>query len=260
MRSGLLDARGLERLYGRYNHRRHRSSDPIEFVYRYAEPCDREVAALVTSSLAFGTVKQIRESVARALAPLGGSPAGFIADAPPGRLCKVYRGFKHRWIAGDDMAALLGGMRSIMALHGTLGKCFAASIEERDRDVAPAAHRFVSGIRNRSEGFRRCLLPSPIDGSACKRLFLFLRWMVRRDEIDTGLWSGVPASMLLVPLDTHLYRLAVTLGFTSRRTPDLEAVREVTARFRKIAPEDPVKYDFALAHEGMRGRGTADHE
>ncbi len=252
-RVGRLDARRLERLYERYNRPRHRAGDPVEFVYRYADPLDREVAAVVASSLAFGTVKQIRASVARALEPLGPSPAGFLAGASSERLRATYRGFRHRWIAGEDMAALLSGLRGAMESHGSLGGLFAASIGDRDPDVGGAAARFVEDIRRRGGGFRRCLLPSPEDGSACKRLFLLLRWMVRRDEIDAGLWSGIPAAMLLVPLDTHMYRIARHFGLTKRRSADLATVRDVTDAFRAFAPEDPVKYDFALTHEGMSG-------
>ncbi len=252
-RSGRLDPRGLERLYRRYNRRSWRSSDPVEFAHRYSDPRDREVAAIVASSLAFGGVAQIRASAARALEPLGASPAALLADASPARLAALYRGFRHRWITGDDLAGLLGGVRGAMAAHGSLGGLFAGSIEDRDADAVLPSERFVDEIRRRGGPFRACLLPSPRDGSACKRLFLFLRWMVRRDEIDTGLWGDVPPSMLLVPLDTHLHRAALRLGLTRRAAADLRTALEVTGGFRRIAPDDPAKYDFALAHAGMGG-------
>lgn len=245
----------LEGLYREYNDRRWRASDPVEHVHRYGSALDREIAALVASSLAFGGVRQIRSSVQRALAALGPSPADFLECASPARIERVLEGFRHRWIAGADLAGMLRGARSAIAAYGSLGELFRSRLDAGDADTEPAAGRFVGEIRRRGGGFRPCLLPDPGSGSACKRLHLMLRWMIRSDEIDTGLWTGVPASMLLVPLDVHTHRAARALGLTRRRAADRAAVREVTAAFRTISPEDPAKYDFALAHAGMRGAG-----
>ena len=98
----------------------------------------------------------------------------------------------------------------------------------------------------------RFFLPSPEDGSTCKRLNLFLRWMVRPDDgVDMGLWHGVSPSQLVIPLDTHVSRISISMGLTGRRTVDWKMAREVTARLRAIEPRDPVKYDFALCRLGM---------
>ena len=117
--------------------------------------------------------------------------------------------------------------------------------------MGPAAGRFARTQFDMSGGYRQCLLPSPESGSACKRLNLFLRWMVRSDAVDPGGWSGVSPAMLIVPLDTHMHRIAAKLGLTKRRAADFRAAREVTGAFRTIAPEDPVKYDFALTRLGI---------
>jgi len=256
-RAAVRDA--LEGLYARYNDRRYISSDPLEFVYRYERSEDREIAGLVASSLAFGAVPQIRASVARALEVLGNAPAEYCRGASPGALISAFRGFKHRWITGDDMASLLFGAGRASREHGSLGALFTSMLEERDTDAVPATARFVAVLRGKSEGFRACLLPSPESGSACKRLNLFLRWMVRRDAVDPGLWSGVPPSMLLVPLDTHMYRISMRLGLTGRKTADLAAAQEITEGFRALAPEDPVKYDFALTRLGIL-KGAREEE
>ncbi len=95
------------------------------------------------------------------------------------------------------------------------------------------------------------LLPSPGKGSACKRLNLFLRWMVRSDDVDPGGWSGVDAGKLIVPLDTHMHRMGLEVGLTRRKQADMQAALEVTRAFRTIAPEDPVRYDFALTRLGI---------
>ena len=241
----------LERLYAKYNDRRFIQSDPVAFVHLYEEPRDREIVALVASSLAFGTVKQIKGSVARVLEMLGGEPADRVASSSPSDLAFAMRGFRHRWITGGDMASLLAGAGAAMREHGSLGGLFRSKLEEGESDTAPAAGRFARALRDLGGGYRQCLLPSPESGSACKRLNLFLRWMVRSDEVDPGGWSWLPPAMLLVPLDTHMRRISAELGLMKRRTADLEAAREVTEAFRRISPEDPVKYDFALTRLGM---------
>lgn len=122
-----------------------------------------------------------------------------------------------------------------------------------DETVLDALSKFAGELSRRAGGCRRGLVPSPCKGSACKRLNLFMRWMVRRDEVDPGGWSGVPPSKLVVPLDTHMFRICSTMGLTRRKQADLRTAREITDRFREIAPGDPVRYDFALTRLGMRG-------
>lgn len=246
-----LDRDELERLYVRYNDRRFIATDPVELVHRYESPRDCEIAALIASSLAFGTVKQIRGSAEQALAILGERPADRVADSSPGGLDRDFRGFRHRWITGADMASLLGGARRAIGEYGSLGALFGSLVERGDVDVAPAAGRFARALRGAGGGYRQCLLPSPESGSACKRLNLFLRWMVCSDSVDPGGWHGISPSLLLVPLDTHMHRFALRHGLTSRRAADLKAAREVTAAFREVSPDDPVKYDFALTRLGM---------
>lgn len=248
--TGLREA--LERLYRRYNRRSFIDPDPLRFLYDYDDLRDREVAALVASSLAFGNVKQITRSVTSVLAAMGSSPADFLSSASPAALEKAFSDFKHRWIKAGDLCSLLAGARRIMAGYGSLGSCFREMTDASDEDVVPALIRFVGEMAR--DGGASCggLLPSPCRGSACKRLNLFLRWMVRRDRVDPGGWSFVSPAKLLVPLDTHMFNFSRALGLTGRRQADLKTAREVTGSFREIAPEDPVRYDFALTRLGIR--------
>jgi uncharacterized protein (TIGR02757 family) len=112
----------------------------------------------------------------------------------------------------------------------------------------------------RELGAEECtsLLPLPERGSACKRLNLFLRWMVRRDEVDPGGWRRIPRSALVIPMDVHMHRIAVAFGLTTRRQADMRAAREVTEAFRVVSPEDPTRYDFALTRQGILGRSAAE--
>jgi uncharacterized protein (TIGR02757 family) len=239
----------LDELYDRYTWRRYVSGDPLVFLYDFADVRDREIVALVASSLAYGNVKQIERSIDRALQIMGSGPRQFIMNSTRQSLEYAFAGFKHRWTTGEDLSELLFGARGAVREHGSLEACFMEGFDEAEGDVAPALARFVDRIL---PGARNRILPSPCKGSACKRLNLFLRWMVREDRVDPGGWSGVPKSMLLVPLDTHIHRVCSSMGMSTRRAADLKTVREITEAFRRISPEDPVKYDFALTRLSMR--------
>lgn len=239
----------LEALRERYNRRAYVSPDPLQFLYEYDDPADRDVVGILASSLAFGNVTQILRSITAALEHLA-SPADDVRSLGREALRRRLCGFKHRYVTGEELADTLYGAGQLMNRYGTLGDCFTALLAPEDATVLPGMARFVSELR-RASGARSYLVPSPEDGSACKRLNLYLRWMVRRDDVDPGGWS-VPASMLVVPLDTHLHRLALALGLTRRRSADLKAALEVTEAFRTMAPEDPVRYDFALTRLGIR--------
>jgi len=240
----------LEKFYQKYNRREFVHPDPLEFLYNYDDPADREIVGLVASSLAYGRVAQILKSVSTALAPMGGSPHEFILDSTPHSLAKAYSGFKHRFTASDDLAALLAGIRSALKKHGSLKECFSSKIDDKDITFLPALSLFVDEITDSNCGC--CYLaPSPKQGSACKRLNLFLRWMVRRDDVDPGGWDELPKSKLVVPLDTHMFRIATAQGMTLRKQADLKTAVEMTEAFRIFAPEDPVKYDFSLTRPGI---------
>jgi uncharacterized protein (TIGR02757 family) len=245
-------ARALEDLYSRYNWKRYVNPDPLYFLYDYDDVRDREIVGLIASSLAFGTVGQIMKSIEKVLAPMGESPLDFVMNTRPAVLRRVLEGFRHRWADASDMEFLLGGVASAIERHGSLEDCFLAGFSYDDDDIVPAMTRFSSELVCGGSEAGTCLMPDPCRKSACKRLNLLLRWMVRKDRVDPGGWDRIPASKLVVPLDVHMFRFAALLGFTERKRADLSAAREITAAFRKIFPEDPVKYDFALTRLGIR--------
>lgn len=243
-------------MYDRYNHREFVHPDPLEFLYEYPVPDDREVAAVVASSLAFGRVAHILKSVSTVLLAMGPSPAGFLASSSTRSLGLAFKGFKHRWTTGEQLAGTLAGVRRVIEEHGSLNACFISGLAPDDETVVPALCAFSRELSlARGSGGPSCeyLLPSPEGGSACKRMNLLLRWMVRCDEVDPGGWTGVPASKLVVPIDTHMHRIGLAMGFTKRKQADLRAALEITAAFAEIAPDDPVRYDFCLTRLGIRG-------
>jgi uncharacterized protein (TIGR02757 family) len=242
----------LERLYAGYHRRDLVDPDPLVFLYGYKDIRDREIVGLVASSLAYGRVRQIMDSVASALAPMGSSPFGFLMASPSKTLDETYRHFRHRFTSGRELVFLLRGARRAIEEHGSLHACFCKGLHLGDETVLPALSSFVAALHRCEGTCRKGFLPSPDEGSACKRWHLFLRWMVRQDEVDPGGWTGVPLSSLVVPLDTHMHRIGRELGLTRRRQADQEAALEITRAFRKIVPEDPVRYDFVLTRIGIR--------
>jgi uncharacterized protein (TIGR02757 family) len=244
-------AQNLCQLYETYNHREFVHPDPLEFLYDYKDLRDREIVGLVASSLAYGGVRQILKGVKSVLVRME-SPHAFLQDSSRESLMTTFQNFKYRFTTGEELAMMLYGIKRVVDDHGSLQACFVNALRDNDETVIPALSVLVKELSAVFESRPRSLLPSPTAGSACKRLNLFLRWMVRRDEVDPGGWDDVPASKLIVPLDTHMHRISLQLRLTERKQANLKAACEITAAFRTIEPEDPVRYDFSLTRLGIR--------
>jgi uncharacterized protein (TIGR02757 family) len=241
----------LDDVYRRYNRRGFIRPDPLQFVLDYDDDHDRAIVALVASCLAYGRVAHILRSVSRVLALLGPGPAEFVKTSEVDELRKLLGDFRHRFAAGCEVADLLGAAGAMLRRHGSLEAAFCRELDDGDRTVVPALGRFVDALQAAGAP-RTHLLPTPAGGSACKRLHLLLRWMARRDDVDPGPWRSVPTEKLVIPLDTHMHRIARSLGATQRNSADLVTALEVTEAFRRIRPDDPVRYDFALTRLGIR--------
>lgn len=250
----------LNRLYARYNRREYVHPDPLEFLYRFPARRDREIAGLIAACLAYGRVGQILKSVSAVLEPMGESPHDFLAAARIPEIRATYAHVVHRFATGDHITALLAGIKSVIKTYGSLYDCFLDGFSPADESTLPALTRFtdrlhsaagISGIGNNSNSVGH-LIPCPAKKSACKRLHLYLRWMVREDAVDPGGWDRIPAAKLLVPVDIHMHRIGRMLNLTSRSQADLKTAVEITEGFRKWAPDDPVRFDFALTRFGIR--------
>ncbi len=240
----------LEEIYRKYNKRAYVSPDPLEFLYHFTDPKDQEIVGVVCATLAYGRVETIVKKVAQALAPLGKAPRETLLSLSSRDLESMYNGFKHRFHTGQDMARLLWNMKGLILEYDSLGESFRHFLDISKGDLLGGLGHFVDALTNGARG--RFLFPDPRKGSASKRLFLYLRWMVRCDEVDPGCWKGlVSPGAILVPLDTHLYSIGRHLGFTKRKSADLRAATEITQAFKEIEPEDPVKYDFCLTRFGI---------
>ena len=257
--NNLLLKTSLDRLYADFNYP-DSATDPIHIVRRFERPDDREIVGFCAAALAFGRVASVLQSIERLLTVLGPRPAAFVRAFEP-RQAPSFAGLGHRWIRAADLVALIEVLRGMLERSGTVERFFADGHTAGARDVGAALDSFSQralalagrkGVRRSKQAPGVCyFFPRPSAGSACKRLNLFLRWMVRRDALDLGVWSAVPASALVVPLDTHVIRVGRCLRLTRYQTAGWAMAREITESLRALDPEDPVKYDFSLCHLGM---------
>jgi uncharacterized protein (TIGR02757 family) len=253
----------LERLYREFDYGARIARDAIEFPLRYTTADDREVVALLTACLAYGRVDlfgRALDGVLRAMAP---SPAAFVREFDPDRDGAAFAGFVYRFNRPPDVVAFCVAVRDLLTHHGTLEKAFAVGDLEPAGPIGPALDRFARAFwdaevrdffpRGRlSRGYRH-LFPLPSAGGPCKRWHLFLRWVVRREPPDLGLWTSVSPARLLMPVDTHIESMSRAIGLTRRQSRNWKMAEEITARLAALDPADPVKYDFALCHTRMSG-------
>ena len=248
----------LEGLYEKYNRAELIKPDPLQFVYKYSEPADMEIAGFLAADLAYGRVQQIEKSLTRLFALMGDSPWAFVLNFDDvGR--KTLAPFKHRFTTGDDISDLLTLLRRVLLKYGSIEQFFLRSYDPTDANIVPALTKFCASLCQMyaaehngqvSRGLNY-LLASPERHSPCKRLNLFLRWMVRSDSVDAGLWKSVDKAKLIVPVDVHMGRLCRILGLYTQKTASLAAALKITESFLEIEPADPVKYDFALSRMGI---------
>jgi uncharacterized protein (TIGR02757 family) len=264
-------ARSLAALLERFERRFDRSArlafDPVELPRRYVRAADQEVAGLFAAALAYGRADLFKPQVEGVLAEMGPSPARFCEELATKPRPGVFAAFRYRFNVPADVAALAAAAGHVRVTRGALGARFADLLRETAGEPEPlrgALARFARELReappalallgDRGPRGLAHLLPDPRLSGACKRWNLYLRWMVRGpDEVDLGTWKGIPRSSLIVPLDTHVARIARYLGLTDRRDMTWRTAEEITASMRRLDPEDPVRFDFALCHLGMSG-------
>jgi uncharacterized protein (TIGR02757 family) len=261
--------------------------DPLQLVLRYDDPRDQEVAGLLAAAFAYGRADIVVANVGRVLDRMAPSPYRYLTTFDPAEGKRRFAGFAHRFHKTPELVALLSCVAAALREHGTLGALFRVCYDEADRDIGPSLTRFVraligaqddpachsepakprrgearrgiprprSGSRASARGSSRkaldYLLTSPSNGSACKRMNLFLRWMVRRTPPDLGIWSFVDPSKLVMPVDTHVHRIATFLGLNNRKSADWKTARALTDRLVQFDPADPVRYDFAICRLGI---------
>ncbi len=236
-------------------------SDPIWIVRRFERPEDQEVVAFCAAALAFGRVASVLNSIEGMLKVMGPSPAAYVRAFDPARDRHAFGHLVHRWTKGADLAALVWLLHQMLAQSGSIEGFFLDGLAPDAIDVGEALESFsrralaldrtaVYGRAKPKPGVAY-FFSKPSSGGACKRLNLFLRWMVRLDRVDLGAWKRVRPAQLIVPLDTHVIRVGRCLRLTKYKSPGWRMAADITKSLRALDPQDPVRFDFSLCHVGM---------
>jgi uncharacterized protein (TIGR02757 family) len=249
----------LDNLYLQYK-RKHSSRDPVWILQRFSDPRDIEIMGLITASYSYGQVNLINKFTRKLLSRIGSKPYEFTINFTNGKDKKYLGGLNYRFNSEEDLISLFNAAHNAVSRHGSLKNLFLKSYRDDSENIVDALSDFISALNklsnhtNRTErNYFNFLLANPSNKSTCKRMNLYLRWMVRKDEIDTGVWSEVSTSKLIMPVDVHVARISKCLKLVHRKSVDLKFALELTENLKKFDREDPVKYDFSLCHIGIDG-------
>ena len=233
--------------------------DPIRFPRRFTRESDREIVALFAALMAYGRVSAIGDAMESVLRRNGDHPSQLCAQDSEEAGRQRFSGFVYRVTRGVDLARLWLGLGALLREHGSI----LSALQRFDTDHAPDFRnmlgKFRAEIMNRTPSFEdrrgfKHFMPNPTGGSAIKRYNMLMRWMVRGPEaVDIGDWNILGTHRLVLPLDTHTHSIARKLGLTERVQANWQTTAEITDILRMLCPEDPVRYDFALAHLGISG-------
>jgi uncharacterized protein (TIGR02757 family) len=235
--------------------------DPLQFPHQYKDEKEIEAMAFISSVIAYGTVAQIINTLNKIVGIMNNQPYKFILNSEKKNLNEKFGGLKHRFYNGNDISTFFLTLQKVYDRHSSLKNMFLKNYNESEPNLKSGISAFskemlntayaVNGKKELSYGVKY-MFPLPAKGSACKRMNLFLRWMVRKDKLDFGFWNEIPAGKLIIPVDTHIAKIARRLKLTSRNVVSWNMAEEITEELKRFDPTDPVKYDFALCHIGMR--------
>ncbi len=248
----------LDALVQRYEHPAFIADDPISIPHGFDDPRDQEVIGLFAALLAWGQRKTILNKMAELCERMRYRPYHFVQSFSLERDSAALAGFKHRTFQPPDALWLVQALQAMLARFGTLENAFAHHLPPDALDVEPAIQGFSDTLLSMLPETPRRVhkhVARPARGSACKRLCMYLRWVVRPGPVDFGIWSAITPAQLILPLDVHAGRQARALGLVGRRQDDWRAARQLTETCRHLNPSDPARYDYAFF-----GVGAAGHE
>ena len=232
-------------------------NDAIAPALKYKTKKNKELVAFICAIFAYGKVDQIKKSVFKILKPMGKNPLKWLKDTTPNTIYKTYKGWKHRFNNHQDLYDLLVLLRHIYLKSESIEKYFKP---KKSESAFLFLNRFMDGFLDLNPRVKpkihkkksfKYLFPKPSNGSACKRLNLYLRWMVRESEMDLNLWNSFDKKNLVIPLDTHVMRQSIKLGITNRKTASWKTALDITNFLKKLDPLDPTRFDFAICHIGI---------
>ncbi|MBK8946009.1 MAG: TIGR02757 family protein [Ignavibacteriae bacterium] len=232
--------------------------DPIIFPRKFRLESDIEISAFISSIFAYGTVTQIINSLEKIHSLIGNSPTDYFQNFDKKKHQNFFKTFKHRFYSGEDVIKLFQIIQYILKEYESIKHLFLLYYFDQDKNIKNSLSFFSKNLIEISERISpttksvRFMFSDPFSGSACKRMNLYLRWMVRSDEIDFGIWKAVKKKQLVIPVDTHIAKLSKSLGLTKHENVSWQMAEDITENLKKFDSEDPVKYDFAICHIGMR--------
>lgn len=247
----------FEELTARFQKEDFIETDPVMYLHRHAAQRDSELVGFISALFSYGSVVLIKRAIETILEPMGAHPHQFIIQFDASK--KYWQGFSHRFHKEHHVIALMEWLQSVLREHKTLEAYFRKKFSESgsfEGMMNAVAHDFERANARRLDHGLRFLINAPEKGSTCKRMLMFLRWMVRKDEIDRGYWAWLSPSQLIIPVDTHIARISWHLRLRSgklKRAANWKMALEITESLRNIIPDDPVKVDFALTRLGILG-------
>ena len=248
----------LDDLYLSYKHK-FSSKDPVWNLHRFGNEQDIELAGLITAVYTYGSIDLINRFIELFLNRINFKPYEFIINFSKHKDKKFLKGLNYRFNSENDIISLVQAINKVLVSHRSLKELFISGYANDDKNILPALANFSKEINRQlpspsGRGLRsypHYMVSNPAAGSASKRMNLFLRWMIRRDEIDLGIWNTIPACKLIMPVDTHIARVSKKLELVKRKSIDIKFAIELTETLKKFDPIDPVKYDFSLCHVGI---------
>lgn len=257
----------LDKLAQKYETKEFFYDDPIGIPNRFENKKDKEIAGFISSLVAYGRREVFIKKLKQLLEIAQNEPYNFITNFEP----KILRNFNYRFGKPDDFAQIFNILKDLYNSGSSLEELFKYGYENthhpsfghplqqgaRNKNFnmfIPVTDYFYSRAKdNTATGFK-FMIPDARKGSAMKRMCMYLRWMVRKGTVDFGIWDFMPASELLIPLDTHVARISREMGLLTRNTNDFQAVVELTENLKKFDSQDPIKYDFAIFGYGVNNK------
>ena len=232
--------------------------DPLIFPKRFSNEMDIELSAFISSVFAYGNVTQIINTLERIHTLFGDNPTDFVQNFNPSKHKLFFKEIKHRFYTGADIKQLFVILKYVLAEYESLKHLFLLYHFDHEKSIKNSLSSFSNNLIDISQRLGgvsdgvKFMFPNPNNGSACKRMNLFLRWVVRKDELDFGIWKAIRSDELVIPVDTHIAKISRELGLTKRKNVSWQMAEEITENLKKFDPKDPIKYDFAICHIGMR--------
>jgi len=237
----------LDKLAQKYENRDFIKDDPVQFIHRYNDKKDIELAGFIASLLAYGSRKQFIQKLDKLLIDIAqDEPLNFIQNFEP----EIIGDFNYRFGKPVDFVSIFKILKELYNTSNGLEELFEYGYEQNRLFEVAVDYFYARADKNVGQGFYH-MIPNPHNGGAMKRMCMYLRWMVRKSSVDKGIWTFMPASELFIPLDVHVGRISRQMGLLRRKANDFRAVVELTNKLKEFDPEDPVKYDFAMFGYGV---------